>query len=126
MNEQSIYAARTLAAGVLEIEAPLSLLSKNTFHRVTRSKPERDVMKVRIEIDCTPEEARRYMGLPDVTPIHETMLNHMREAPDNAAGFIDPKKLAKEWLPMSSKAMQQFQEAFWTGAGKPPPSKDET
>jgi hypothetical protein len=24
-------------------------------------------MKVHVEIDCTPEEARRFMGLPDVT-----------------------------------------------------------
>ena len=28
-------------------------------------------MKVTIDIDCTPEEARRFMGLPDLTPVHD-------------------------------------------------------
>jgi methylated-DNA-[protein]-cysteine S-methyltransferase len=28
-------------------------------------------MKVKVEVDCTPEEARRFMGLPDLTPVHE-------------------------------------------------------
>jgi len=27
-------------------------------------------MKVHIEMDMTPEEARAFMGLPDVAPIH--------------------------------------------------------
>ncbi|MFS9605789.1 DUF6489 family protein, partial [Klebsiella pneumoniae] len=26
------------------------------------------LVKVNVEIDCTPEEARRAMGLPDLTP----------------------------------------------------------
>lgn len=81
-------------------------------------------MKVKMEIDCTPEEARRFMGLPDVTPVHETMIGHMKEAADNAAGIIDPEKLVKEWLPMSGKAMEQFQQAFWSAAGSPPPKKE--
>lgn len=28
-------------------------------------------MKVHLEIDCTPEEARRAMGLPDLSPVHD-------------------------------------------------------
>lgn len=34
-------------------------------------------MKVNVEIDCTPEEARRAMGLPDLTPIHERYVQMM-------------------------------------------------
>ena len=30
-------------------------------------------MKINVEVDCTPEEARRAMGLPDLTPIHDAM-----------------------------------------------------
>ena len=37
-------------------------------------------MKVTIEVDCTPEEARQMMGLPDLTPLHEMYLAKMREA----------------------------------------------
>ncbi|MDZ4735977.1 MAG: DUF6489 family protein, partial [Rhodospirillaceae bacterium] len=31
-------------------------------------------MKVTIDIDCTPEEARAFMGLPDVAPLQARML----------------------------------------------------
>ena len=29
-------------------------------------------MKVNIEVDCTPDEARRFLGLPDVAPMQQT------------------------------------------------------
>ena len=74
-------------------------------------------MKVKMEIDCSPEEARRFLGLPDMTPVHETMMDHMKEAADNAAGFISPEKMVQEWLPLTGKAMEQFQQAFWSAAG---------
>ena len=31
-------------------------------------------MKVSIDIECTPEEARRAIGLPDLTPLHDRYL----------------------------------------------------
>ena len=30
-------------------------------------------MKMTVEVDCTPEEARRFLGLPDVAPLHAAM-----------------------------------------------------
>ena len=75
------------------------------------------MMKGTIEVDCTPEEARRFMGLPDVTPNHEITLDHMKRGADNAAPFVNPENLAKAWLPMTGMAMEQFQQAFWTAAG---------
>ncbi|WP_211874658.1 DUF6489 family protein [Plastoroseomonas arctica] len=35
-------------------------------------------MKMTVEVDCTPEEARRFLGLPDVAPIHAAMLERMQ------------------------------------------------
>ena len=35
-------------------------------------------MKVHVEVDMTPEEARRFMGLPDVAPLQEKMLAEMQ------------------------------------------------
>ncbi|MFW5833660.1 MAG: DUF6489 family protein, partial [Pseudomonadota bacterium] len=34
-------------------------------------------MKVRIEVDCTPEEARAFLGLPEVRPLQERLLTEM-------------------------------------------------
>jgi len=36
-------------------------------------------VKVNIEIDLTPKEARELMGLPDVSKFHETVLNTLGE-----------------------------------------------
>ncbi len=36
-------------------------------------------MKVTIEIDCTPLEARQFMGLPDVQPMQTAVLAEMEK-----------------------------------------------
>jgi hypothetical protein len=36
-------------------------------------------MKVTIEIDCTPLEAREFMGLPDVQPMQAAMMDKLQE-----------------------------------------------
>ena len=38
-------------------------------------------MKIRIDIDCTPEEARAFLGLPDVAPMHKAMMGEIRLSP---------------------------------------------
>jgi len=35
-------------------------------------------MKVIVDVDCTPEEARRFLGLPDLTPVHDLYLDKMK------------------------------------------------
>jgi hypothetical protein len=34
-------------------------------------------MKFTVNVECSPEEARRFMGLPDVTPINEALVAEM-------------------------------------------------
>ena len=31
-------------------------------------------MKFTVNVECTPEEARRFVGLPDVTPLNEMLV----------------------------------------------------
>lgn len=77
-------------------------------------------MKMTIEVDCTPEEARRAIGLPDLTPLHDHYLGKLREAIDR--GGIAPEMLSsimKSWAPMNDAGMD-----FWRGmmtAGTKPP-----
>ena len=82
-------------------------------------------MKVTIEVDCTPEEARRFMGLPDVTPLNESMLEQMKQAMESASPFMDPETLLKAWMPLGGEAMEQFQRAFWNASGGAARDKDE-
>jgi len=83
-------------------------------------------MKVTIEVDCSPEEARRFLGLPDVTPVHELMLKQMRTAAEKSAPLFDPEAMVKLWMPLGGEALQEFQRAFWSAAagGKPGKKSD--
>jgi hypothetical protein len=37
-------------------------------------------MKVQVEIDCTPEEARRFLGLPDVSKANDVYIDAIAKA----------------------------------------------
>lgn len=65
-------------------------------------------MKINVEIDCTPEEARRVMGLPDLTPLHDKYLDAMGEMMDPKAHPEMIDAMMKNWAPMGDNAM-----AFW-------------
>ena len=76
-------------------------------------------MKVTIEIDCTPEEARRIMGLPDLTPLHDRYLQVMGEAMEGQ--IMRPEMLeamVKSWAPMGEAGLT-FWRRMMEGTGKP-------
>jgi uncharacterized protein DUF6489 len=69
-------------------------------------------MKFNVEVDCTPEEARRFLGLPDVTPIQDMMSDHIQERVKTAMTMFDPESLLKTWFPMGTGGMEHFQSAI--------------
>jgi hypothetical protein len=67
-------------------------------------------MKINVEVECTPEEARRAMGLPDLAPVHERYVAMMVEAMEKQGtpeGFAD---MMRNWGPMGEAGM-----TFWRG-----------
>ena len=73
-------------------------------------------MKVNIEIDCTPEEARVFMGLPDIKPMQDAMMAGMQERLEEQIARMDPEALMKEWFSPGIEGFQQMQKAFWAAA----------
>ena len=71
-------------------------------------------MKITINIDCTPEEARRYMGLPDVAPMQEAMLKEMQERMMANVNSMQPAEMMKAWVPMGIESWLELQKTFWT------------
>ena len=69
-------------------------------------------MKVHLEIDCTPEEARRAMGLPDMTPVHERYVAMVQDA---MAGQVRPEAMTRSWAPMSEAGMALWRRMFEAG-----------
>jgi hypothetical protein len=74
-------------------------------------------MKVTIDIDCTPEEARMFFGLPDVKPMQATMMKQMEERMTVALSATDPETLVKTWLPLRLQGMEQLQKMSWSQMG---------
>lgn len=71
-------------------------------------------MKVTINIDCTPEEARTFLGLPDVQPMQDALLKQMQDQLSANMAAMDPETMFKTWLPMSIQGIEQFQKLMWS------------
>jgi hypothetical protein len=67
-------------------------------------------MKVNVEVDCTPEEARRLMGLPDLTPVHDAFIAQMQDTLKNGVSPDMMMSLVKNWGPMGETGMK-----MWSG-----------
>ena len=70
-------------------------------------------MKVTINIDCTPEEARTFLGLPDIKPMQDTMIEELEKRMRSNLDAMDPETLFKTWLPAGMQGWEQMQKAFW-------------
>jgi hypothetical protein len=75
-------------------------------------------MKVHIELDMTPEEARAMMGLPDLQPLQKQMLEDMRGRMKAAMEAGDMDAVMRAWMPLGgAEAFTQFQKFLWDSAG---------
>ncbi|QDM41072.1 MULTISPECIES: DUF6489 family protein [Bacteria] len=72
-------------------------------------------MKVHIEIDCTPEEARSFMGLPDVGKANEVYVDLMAKAMKGVGSIDKLQEVAGQMAPMGQIGMKLFQN-FIEGA----------
>ncbi len=77
-------------------------------------------MKATIEIDATPEEMRALLGLPDVAPIQQEMLQKIRDKMLAGIETTDPVELMKLFMPTADqfKSLESLQTSFWQAFGK--------
>ena len=55
-------------------------------------------MKVNLEVECTPLEARQFFGLPDVQPLQATMMAELEKSILREAQRYSPEALMQVWL----------------------------
>ncbi len=70
-------------------------------------------MKVTINVECSPEEARAFLGLPDVGPLQNSMLDQMKSQMQKATAAMEPEVMLKALFPLQSEGMADLQKAFW-------------
>jgi Family of unknown function (DUF6489) len=73
-------------------------------------------MKANMQVECTPEEARTFLGLPDLSPLHKIYMERMEQLMKEGVGTADIEKMMKQWMPMMSGNWEQWQKSFWTAA----------
>jgi hypothetical protein len=74
-------------------------------------------MKVHVELDMTPEEARALLGLPDVAPLQKQMMDDIKARMTKAMEAGDMESLMRAWTPLGGReAFDQFQKFLWDSA----------
>ncbi|MEQ8746381.1 DUF6489 family protein [Pyruvatibacter sp.] len=85
-------------------------------------------MKINIEVDMTPEEARKVIGLPDLAPMQEELVGQISDQIKRNVAYIDPELLVKSVLPVGVEGIDKLQKLLWAvaksavGEGDSPPA----
>ena len=76
-------------------------------------------MKISIDVECTPQEARDFFGVPDLKAVQDRIVAEMERRMEAGLASMDPQALLKMWMPGGSVAdWQAFQQRFWDQFGK--------
>jgi hypothetical protein len=74
-------------------------------------------MKVNVEIDCTPLEARQFLGLPDVQPMQTAVMDKLQHQMMDNIQKVSPEALMQSWLSFDPKIAERFGDMFAAMAG---------
>ena len=73
-------------------------------------------MKLSVEVDCTPEEARAFLGLPNVSALNEHLVGEMQKRMDANLARAAPEELMKNWMAFGGQASEQFMKLMTAAA----------
>ena len=69
-------------------------------------------MKIKLDIDCSPEELRGFFGLPDVRVMQEQLLKDVEAQMRAGIKALDPEVMLKAWMPTGMQGFEKLQEMF--------------
>ena len=79
-------------------------------------------MKFTANVDCTPEEARAFFGLPDVSEVNKVIMDGIKKrTEENLDSFTDPTKFYEQMMKSgfgNMEAMQKMFAAMMAGSSK--------
>lgn len=74
-------------------------------------------MRFSINVDCTPEEARQFFGLPDVLPMQQDLMDQLSKKLAENIQTMEPEALMKTWVPALFQGWSDMQKNFWGQMG---------
>ena len=78
-------------------------------------------MNITMNIECSPEEARRLMGLPDLSAVHDLYLDRVKQAMTEGVSPDMIEQMFRSWTPMGDAGIgvwKQMIEQMTGGAAK--------
>ena len=76
-------------------------------------------MKIIMNIECTPEEARSFLGLPDLGPVNDMMVEEMSKRMQANMDSLDPDVLMRQWTSFGGQMTEQFMGMMRQAAATP-------
>lgn len=80
-------------------------------------------MKFTVNVECSPEEARRFMGLPDVTPINDKLVEEMGKRMEANIALMSPETMMQSWMSVGTQAQDAFVKLMTSAAGAAGPPR---
>lgn len=82
-------------------------------------------MKLTINVDCTPEEARAFFGLLDVAPVNDMIVQAMVErTKENIDTLSDPTRFWEHAMNTGGASMDMMSKIFGAAMGEGASKKD--
>ena len=72
-------------------------------------------MKITMNIECMPEEARAFLGQPDLKPMQDELMQEMRNRAIAGIAATDPAEMLRNW--MGTTGLEQMQQFFANMSG---------
>ena len=80
-------------------------------------------MKFNVDVDCTPEEARAFLGLPDLSPIHDRYVQMALDAMNGQASMEQVEQMFRNLSPLGDAGLKLFSNLMDIGMGTTRPAK---
>jgi hypothetical protein len=69
-------------------------------------------VKVTVNIDCTPQEARQFFGLPDVQPMQDAFMAEVQKRMMAEVERFSPDGLMKSWFSLAPQNADWLRDMF--------------
>ena len=74
-------------------------------------------MKFTVDVECTPEEARNFIGIPDLKPIHDHYIQAVMDTMNGQTNLEQMEKMFKTMSPFGDAGMKLFSSLMDIGIG---------
>ena len=73
-------------------------------------------MKITVNVECSPEEARAFIGLPDVAPLNQMLIAEMTKRAQQNVQLMSPDTMMNAWMSVGVQAQDAFLKLMTSGA----------